>query len=231
MTSDDVKHLLQSMADHGASRVKLDEHALVPRIRRRRFRRTATIGVASIATAAVIAVTASAVLPGRGNDAPIADSRTPTATTQPIPTSFPPVPFECGTMFPAPSTIGSSNLVIKPKTMTRTADGWTGTLDYTVTNDDKDGATWVNAWGNDELIVVLRNKLVAKGTMTANKKTTDLRPGKTLTFHVRIDIRSCGPVAYLPADSYLFYSDIKVQGKLRAGTVVEEEPFAEFKLN
>ena len=39
MTSDDLKQLLQSVATHGTDTVELDEHALVPRIRRRRHRR------------------------------------------------------------------------------------------------------------------------------------------------------------------------------------------------
>ena len=54
MTSDDLKQLLQSVATHGTDTVELDEHALVPRIRRRRHRRTAAVGVAGFAGAAAI---------------------------------------------------------------------------------------------------------------------------------------------------------------------------------
>lgn len=232
MTSNDVKRLLQSVADQGATTVEVDEHLLVPRIRRRRFRRTATISAAGLATAAVIAVSASAVLPDRRIDTPVADPSTPSQSaspSQPIATVWPAQPFACGALFPAPSSIGHSFEVFTQKTMTRTADGWSGTMNVKFTNPLP--SRLMNASPDGDFVVVLKNKVVGHAVVTVSGRAVELAPKQSHIFQAQIQIGGCGSAADVPAGSYLIYRNTPADSKPVPPSTKEVLPSAELQLN
>ncbi|TCN39647.1 hypothetical protein EV644_103269 [Kribbella orskensis] len=227
MTSDDLKQVLQSVATQGTDTVELDEHALVPRIRRRRRRRTAAVGVAGFAGAAAIAVSAYAVLPGAGTESTVANRGGGSQSAireNPLP------PYKCGVTFPAPSSIGTRGEKVTQKTMARSADGWTGTVEDEFTSHLP--KPLMNASPTSLFAVVQKNRVVGHAVLTGSGKPVVLQPEQSHTFRARIDIRSCDrtPGARLPVGSYLIYRDLPADSKPQGGTLKEVLPTAQLQL-
>lgn len=229
MTSDDLKQLLQTMATEGTAIVELDEHDLVPRIRRRRRRRMVVTGIASSGTAAVIAFSVAALLPSAGTDSPVAnreDGQAAGALT-PLP------PYKCGVTIPAPSSIGTPGEKVTPKTMVRSSSGWSGSVQAEVTNVMPRNLPVIGGLPTRTFAVVQKNKVVGHATLTVTEKPVRLLPGESHTSQARIDIRGCDEAAgaRLPIGSYLLYRDYPADSKPSAGwTRVEALPTVQLQL-
>ncbi|MFI6679746.1 hypothetical protein [Kribbella sp. NPDC050470] len=205
MTAKDLKDLLQTVAGD-STRVELDEHRLVPQIRRRRRRRTVLAGAVGLGTAGALAVSAYAVLPGADR----AEVANPGPT---VVSTFAPRPFECGAAFPAPGT-GASIRQVTQTTITESRSGWTGTVQLVQTNAvDR---TMVIGKPPRHLAVIQENKVVGHAELTVAIGVVRIPPKQTHTSPAGIVIRGCGG-ARLPAGSYLLYEDLARSSKPAAG--------------
>lgn len=240
MTSHDLKHLLQTVADQGTETYARDEDQLVPRIRRRRRRRSAVSGIASLTTAAVIAVSAYAVLPGAGTSRTVAnggdDGQTTVAAT-------PPPPLKCGASLPMglPAGLpeGLKGLRLTQQTMERGSTGWTGTVQVRVTNT----RSFEQINGVTEFAVVQKNRVVGQAVLNVADKPVTVQSGQHHTSQARIDLRTCDrtPGAQLPAGSYQLYGklvalptpEVHVARKLNAesGETARYTPIAAVQLD
>ncbi|MEV5965924.1 hypothetical protein AB0L70_29425 [Kribbella sp. NPDC051952] len=180
MTSDDLRHLFRTMAAEGTETVKVDEHALVPRIRRKRRRRLAGTGLAGLAATAVIAAGAYAVLPENG----VEPSARPESAVQPSAstTGLPLSP--CGQVvppgFPPSVPSGLDGLALSRQTFHKTATGWTGTLRFAA--PDPRGRDWVAPTTQFE--VTQGRKIAGRAELTVTAKTPK-------TVEATLDVTSC----------------------------------------
>ncbi|GAA0574445.1 hypothetical protein HPO96_16700 [Kribbella sandramycini] len=218
----DLKNLLQAVADQGDS-VKVDQTALVPRIRRRRRVRAAAVGLGSVGAASAIAIGAYAVLPGAPAvvETPPVSSKPaakPTATANGL---------TCGSTVPATVHTGSKELLISQSMvelgMRRDGDGFTGTFAARVTNRSK-----VKQYGanppTDYLVVHetgTRNTVIGRGKATPATTHVVLEPGKSKWLDdVPFAVTSCDGQR-MPAGWYQLYLPGKNQ-KLAVGRLYLE---------
>jgi hypothetical protein len=209
MTSDDLRHLVRTMAADGTGTVRVDEDSLVPRIRRHRRRRLAITGLAGVVTTAVIAVGAYAVLPGPDTTGTVATQEktpTPSLPTKPGPTTGNDLP-KCGSMvnprFPPTVPSGMEGLHLTGFTFTKTPSGWTGSFWIAAPTDprrlDGIGETM-------EFVVRQQRRMVGRAVLTTTAAPRSTRP----SVRVHVDLRGCaGPV---PAGAVVLYGQL-IPGK------------------
>jgi len=190
MTSDDLRHLLKTVAAEGTDKVTVDEGGLLPRIQRRRRRRSAVTGLAGLAAAAVIAVGAYAVLPDQGT--PGTEGVVAGPTKAPAPTEDPKCGGTIAASFPLGRALGWEGLQIPAQAFKTTPNGWGGSLPLKVADprevdriDDWIGAT-------STFVVTQKHVVVGSATVTVTKPVTS----QTIAAH--LDVRPCAspsPVA------------------------------------
>ncbi|MGY4770855.1 hypothetical protein ACXC9Q_28410 [Kribbella sp. CWNU-51] len=209
MTSDDLRHLVRTMAAEATGTVRVDENRLVPRIRRHRRRRLAITGLAGVVTTAAIAVGAYAVLPGPETTGTVATQEqtpTPSLPTKPGPTTGNDLP-KCGSIadprFPPTLPSGMEGLHLSELTFTKSPTGWTGSFRIEAPTDPRrlEGIAETT-----EFVVRQQRRMVGQAVLTATAEPRSTRPG----VRVHVDLRGCaGPV---PAGTIVLYGQL-VPGK------------------
>jgi hypothetical protein len=203
MTSDDLRHLVNTVATEGTDKVRLDEDRLLPRIRRRRRRRLAITGLTAVGATAVIAVGAYAVLPGGTPDAEVAKKPTPAEMS----------PLDCGSPlakgFPPRVPSGLEGLLLTSPMVKGTPTGWGGSLTF----DVKSPRTLEWLADSTELAVVQDYKVVGKAVLTFTK------PPASPMLLTNLDLRPCDPGGPVPGTVMLY-------GKLFPG----QHPISFFEL-
>jgi hypothetical protein len=183
-------------------------------------------GGAGLATAAVVAVSAYAVLPDPATGRETMDSTVANRGGSVV-TEFPAPPFTCGVAFPPPASIGTKYVKLTQKTMAESPDGWVGSLQSQITNPfDK---RLVGGRPPRELAVVQENKVVGHASVSFTGGLVEIPPGQTHISTVRIDIRSCDSER-LPVGSYLLYEDLTDTGKSTDAGMVLQSPLGRIDL-
>jgi len=207
MTSDDLRHLLTTVAGEVSHRVELDEDRLVTRIRSSRRRRFLVTAVSTLAATAALAATGYAALPSGSAEAPVAP-----AEKVPVPTGQLPMP-KCGAVidsrFPPKVPSGLEGLTLTGQTITRAGNEWHGSLRFEAT--DPRALEWI---GSSTIFWVVQNHTeVGEAHLTVPTP-----PSKT--FQARITVRPCAAADLSPGPAVLY-------GKLFPG----QHPITFFQVN
>lgn len=211
MTSKDLKDLLDGVAAEGRDLVDLDEPDLVRRIRTRRRRSRIIVTASGLATAAVIATAAVAVVPElRGQEPTVASDGGVSEASEGV--SGLSRTTGCGALISGAPRSDAPVKLAATGPLTPAANPDFAKIDVQVTNT---GATALDATtaqdGPD--IVVVRDGVVV-GTFSGGRdaaRQVQLKPGETMTFEPAVSLRRCDAASAqtgqrLAAGSYQLYA-------------------------